>query len=91
MTSRGEEAKIQDATPVAMEKPSTRPGCAYTQASRTGESCYAVLGFSPVDLQEATSKPGIRVAECCPVVNPWHLLSWPQEDSLLSEAMLWVT
>jgi hypothetical protein len=29
-------------------KPSIRPACAYTQASRTGESCRAVLAFSPL-------------------------------------------
>ncbi len=36
---------------------------------RSGESCRAVLAFSPVDLQEATSEPGIRVAEYCLVIN----------------------
>ena len=32
---------------------------------------YTVPGNS---LQEATSKPGIRVAEYCLVINQWHLL-----------------
>jgi hypothetical protein len=27
-----------------------------------------------VDLQEATTEPGIRVAECCLVINQWDLL-----------------
>ena len=58
-------------------------------------------GRLPVDLQGATSEPGIRVAEYCPVINQWNLLLWPrgdlsacghaQADRLRSEVVLWVT
>ena len=34
-------------------------------------SCYS---GQAVDLQEATSKPGIRVAEYCLVISQWHRL-----------------
>ena len=44
-----------------------------------------------VDPQEATSGPGIRVAEYCPVINRWHLLLWPRGNKQRSEVMLWVT
>jgi hypothetical protein len=44
-----------------------------------------------VDLQEATSEPGIRVAEYCLVINQWHLPLWPGGDRQRSEVMLWVT
>jgi len=43
-----------------------------------------------VDLQEATSEPGIRVAEYCLVINQWQLLLWPRGDTQRSEVMLWV-
>ena len=33
-----------------------------------------------VDLQEAISGPGIRVAEYCPVINQWHLPLWSRGD-----------
>src|SRR3990172_10868938 len=42
-----------------------------------------------VDLQEATSEPGIRVAEYCLVIN--HLFLWPWGDRQRSKVMLWVT
>jgi hypothetical protein len=44
-----------------------------------------------VDLQEATSEPGIRVAEYCLVINQWHLPLWPRGDRQRSEVMPWVT
>ena len=44
-----------------------------------------------VDLQEATSEPGIRVAEYCLVISRWHLLLWPRGNGQRSEVMLWVT
>ena len=43
-----------------------------------------------VDLQEATSEPGIRVAEYCLVIDQWHLLLRPRGDRQRSEVMLWV-
>lgn len=49
------------------------------------QSCRAVLEFSAGDLQEATSEPGIRVAEYCLVINQWHLPLWPRGDRLRSE------
>ena len=33
-----------------------------------------------MDLREATSEPGIRVAEYCLVVNQWSLLLWTLGD-----------
>ena len=51
----------------------------------------AVLAFSRVDLQEATSEPGVRVAEYCLVISQWHLPLWPRGDRQRSEVMLWVT
>jgi len=44
-----------------------------------------------VDLQEATSEPGIRVAEYCLVINQRHLLLWVRGDRQRSEVMPWVT
>ncbi len=44
-----------------------------------------------VDLQEATSEPGIRVAECRLVISQWRLPLWPRGDRKRSEVMLWVT
>ena len=42
------------------------------------ESCRAVLAFSPVEIQEATSEPGIRVAEHCLMLDQWPPLLWAQ-------------
>jgi hypothetical protein len=58
---------------------------------RSGESCCAVLAFSRVDLQEATSETGIRVAECCLVINQWRQLLWLRGDRQRSGITLWVT
>ncbi|OGP97781.1 MAG: hypothetical protein A2W10_05475 [Deltaproteobacteria bacterium RBG_16_55_12] len=43
-----------------------------------------------VGLQEATTEPGIRIAEYCLVIDQWHLLLWPRGDRQRSEVMLWV-
>ena len=40
-----------------------------------------------VNLQEATSGPGIRVAEYCLVIYQWHPLLWPLGDRQRSEVM----
>ena len=73
-------------------KPSIRPGCAHTQASRTGshvapsshshlfDTALRAYSGQAADLQEATSQPGIRVAEYCLVINQWHRLLWPQDS-----------
>ena len=65
---------------VSLSRPESHP------YDRMGESCRAVLGSQPfdtalradsgraVDPQEATSEPGIRVAEYCPAISQWHLL-----------------
>jgi len=62
-------------------KPSMRPACVYTQASRSGELCRCALYSRPFDtafrahsgqavnLQEATREPDIRVAEYCLVIS----------------------
>ena len=42
-----------------------------------------------VEIQEATSKPDIRVAEYCLMVN--HLILWLRGDRQRSEVMPWVT
>ena len=44
-----------------------------------------------VDLQEATSDLGIRVAEYCLVINQRLPLLWLRADRQRSEVMLWVT
>ncbi|HLA81126.1 MAG TPA: hypothetical protein VJP78_05760, partial [Thermoleophilia bacterium] len=44
-----------------------------------------------VDLHEATSEPGIPVAEYCLVISQWHLLLCARGDRQLSEVMLSVT
>ena len=65
---------IRDRESFTTRKPSIRPACAYTQASRSGESCRGVFAFSAVDLQEATNESSIRVAEYCLVTDLWPLL-----------------
>ena len=44
-----------------------------------------------VDLQEATSEPGIRVTDYCLVVDQWYLPLWPRGYRQRFEVMLWVT
>jgi hypothetical protein len=44
-----------------------------------------------VDLQEATSERGIRVADYGLVINQWRQLLSPRGDTQRCEAMLWVT
>ncbi len=48
-----------------------------------------LLSGQAVEIQEATSKPDIRVAEYCLVVN--HLILWLRGDRQRSEVMPWVT
>ncbi len=43
----------------------------------------------PVDLQEATGEPGIRVGKYCLVIDQWHLPLWPRAcvRNLLTDAL----
>ena len=50
-----------------------------------------MLAFSVVDIQDAMSEYGIRVAGYCLVINQWHPLLWPLGDRQRSEVMVWVT
>ncbi len=62
--------------------------CLHSQPFDTALRAYS---GQAADLQEATSEPGIRVAECCLVIDQWHLLLWPRSDRQASEVMLSVT
>ncbi len=59
--------------------------CLHSQPFDTALRAYS---GQAVDLQEATSEPGIRVAEYCPVISQRHLPSWPRRDRQRSEVML---
>jgi len=61
--------------------------CSHSQPFDTALRAYS---GQAVDLQEATSEPGIRVAEYCLVIKQWCLPLWPRGDRQRSEVMLWV-
>jgi len=49
----------------------------------------ACTGHLPAWLRAGADRPGIRLAEYCPVIN--HLFLWPWGDRQRSEVMPWVT
>jgi len=63
------------------------------RSSRSQPFDTALRAYSgqAVDVQEAKSEPGIRVAECCPVIDRWRLLLWPRGGRQRPEVMPWVT
>ena len=62
----------------------------YSHSQRLDTALRAYSGRA-VDLQEATSEPGIPVTEYCLVIDLWRLPLWARGDRQRSEVMLWVT
>ncbi len=53
------------------------PPCSHSHPFDTALRAYS---GQAVDLQEATSEPGIRVSEYCLVISQWRQLLWPRGD-----------